>query len=81
MVGIAVRSVARGTCLLGLVNMFAMSFLAQQADQASLAKAAQNPIAAMISVPFQNNTNFRLGQPDRIQNILNIQPAIPVSAG
>jgi len=23
-----------------------------------LAKAAQNPVASMISLPFQNNTNF-----------------------
>ena len=27
-----------------------------------LAKAAQNPIASMISVPFQNNTNLNIGQ-------------------
>lgn len=45
---------------------------------ADLAKAAQNPIAAMISVPFQNNTNFNVGPDDKTQNILNIQPVIPV---
>ena len=26
-----------------------------------LAKLAQNPVANMISVPFQNNTNFNFG--------------------
>lgn len=26
-----------------------------------LAKIAQNPVGAMISVPFQNNTNFDVG--------------------
>ncbi len=42
-----------------------------------LAKLAQNPIANLISVPFQNNTNFNYG-PDRgVQDILNIQPVIP----
>jgi hypothetical protein len=47
-------------------------------DSASdLARAAQNPIAAMISVPFQNNTNFGVGPLDKHQNILNIQPVIP----
>lgn len=38
---------------------------------ASLAKAAQNPIASMISVPLQNNTGFGVGQYDRDQNVLN----------
>jgi hypothetical protein len=27
----------------------------------SLTKAAQNPLADIISIPFQNNTNFGLG--------------------
>ena len=45
---------------------------------ASLAKAAQNPIASLISVPLQNNTGFGVGQYDRDQNVLNIQPVIPV---
>ena len=38
---------------------------------ASLAKAAQNPIASMISVPLQNNTGFGVGQYDHDQNVLN----------
>jgi len=42
-----------------------------------LAKAAQNPIGNMISVPFQNNTNFGVGPQGGTQNILNIQPVIP----
>jgi len=44
-----------------------------------LREAAQNPIASLISVPFQNNTNFGVGQLDNTQNILNIQPVIPIS--
>ena len=42
-----------------------------------LAKAAQNPVADMISLPFQNNTNFGYGPDDEIQNVLNIQPVVP----
>ncbi len=42
-----------------------------------LAKAAQNPIASMISLPFQNNTNLNIGPNDSTQNILNIQPVWP----
>ena len=48
---------------------------AMSADE--LAKAAQNPIANMVSVPFQNNTNLNFGPLKRNQNILNIQPVIP----
>ena len=44
-----------------------------------LAKASQNPIASLISVPFQNNTNFNTGPYNRTQNILNIQPVIPMA--
>lgn len=42
-----------------------------------LAKAAQNPIASLISLPFQNNTNFNFGPQEKTQNILNIQPVLP----
>jgi hypothetical protein len=47
----------------------------------SLAKATQNPVASLISVPFQNNTNFAIGQYDRTQNVLNVQPVIPTRLG
>jgi hypothetical protein len=43
----------------------------------ALRKAAQNPIASLISVPVQNNNNFGIGSDGRIQDILNIQPVIP----
>jgi hypothetical protein len=46
-----------------------------------LAKDAQNPVAKMISIPFQNNINFNAGSQSRTQNILNIQPVIPISLG
>jgi len=62
-----------------LATSLATSEVAQAENgAANLAKAAQNPIAAMISVPFQNNTNFNVGPDDKTQNILNIQPVIPV---
>jgi hypothetical protein len=48
-----------------------------ETGQADLAKASQNPIASLISVPFQNNTNFGVGDFDRTSNILNVQPVIP----
>jgi hypothetical protein len=45
---------------------------------AELAKAAQNPVANMISVPIQNNTNFGIGPYSRDQDVLNLQPVIPL---
>ena len=42
-----------------------------------LARAAQNPVASMISLPFQNNTNFNFGPREKTQNVLNIQPVWP----
>lgn len=50
---------------------------AQQGD--ALREAAQNPVADLISLPFQNNTNFDVGRSNNTQNILNIQPVIPIS--
>ena len=42
-----------------------------------MAKKTQNPIADMVSLPFQDNTQFGVGTADRTANTLNIQPVIP----
>jgi hypothetical protein len=44
----------------------------------SLQKATQNQVANLISVRVQNNNNFGVGPYDRTQDVLNIQPIIPV---
>jgi len=44
-----------------------------------LRKQSQNPVASLISVPIQDNFNFNTGPADRTQNVLNIQPVIPLS--
>jgi hypothetical protein len=49
---------------------------AENAD--ALRKAAQNPVASLISVPVQNNNNFGIQPGDRTQDVLNIQPVIPM---
>jgi hypothetical protein len=47
-----------------------------------LAAAAQNPVAAMYSLPFQNNTYFGAGpNHDKTANVLNIQPVLPFTFG
>jgi hypothetical protein len=50
-------------------------------DTAALARATQNPVAALISVPFQNQFNFGVGPGDHLQYVLNIQPVIPMPIG
>lgn len=44
-----------------------------------LAKKTQNPVADLISLPLQNNINFDVGTLGYAQNVLNIQPVIPIS--
>jgi opacity protein-like surface antigen len=50
---------------------------ARPADE-DLAKQSQNPIADLVSVPFQSNTNFNAGPFSRTQEVLNIQPVVPL---
>ena len=42
-----------------------------------LQKAVQNPLANLISVPLENNSDFSPGSFNRTQDVLNIQPVIP----
>lgn len=66
--------------LLWTVFQLSSSAYSQESNE-ELAKASQNPIANMISFPFQNNTNFGIGSYNRTQNILNIQPVLPFFNG
>ncbi len=50
---------------------------AATSEAAALAKATQNPVASLISVPLQNNSNFAVGPYNRTQDVFNIQPVIP----
>src|SRR5215468_11077814 len=43
-----------------------------------LAKMTQNPVADLISVPFQNNFNFGAGTDRKMVWIMNVQPVIPI---
>jgi hypothetical protein len=47
-------------------------------DASALAKKLQNPIGDLYSFPFQNNTNFNTGPNKGTQDILNVQPVIPI---
>jgi hypothetical protein len=58
---------------------FAFFGLVRADDTSDIAKKAQNPIASMISVPFQNSTTFGVGEDGDAANSLLIEPVIPVT--
>ena len=74
-------NVKQATTVLGLLAIGATFAASVQAEMSAeeLAKLAQNPVGNLISVPFQNNTNLNFGPEKGTQNVLNIQPVIPIS--
>jgi hypothetical protein len=73
------RTLAVLTAALLLVSA-AQAEAAEGDDNATkLAKETQNPVANLISVPFQNNFNFGAGSKDKMVWNLNVQPVIPIS--
>lgn len=56
------------------------TFAQNQQDQAELAKKLSNPVAALISVPFQANYDRNIGlMEDGSVWLINIQPVVPFS--
>jgi opacity protein-like surface antigen len=47
-------------------------------EDEDLAQKSQNPIADLVSVPFEANTNFNAGPFNRTQEVFNIQPVVPL---
>lgn len=66
-----------------LVLLAALPAWAQQAPAAAadsaaeLAKKLANPIANLISVPFQSNWDVGIGSANGSKMVLNIQPVVP----
>jgi len=76
--GHAMNGWYRSSFLAVLIASAATSAYADMSAE-ELAKIAQNPVGNLISLPFQNNTNLNFGPEKGTQNILNIQPVIPIS--
>ena len=54
---------------------------AAKASDSDLAKASQNPVADMISLPIKNKLNFDRGEEDAFAFELELQPVLPVHLG
>lgn len=62
-----------------LVGSFAATFAAWSQDADELAKQLSNPVASLISVPFQSNFEAGAGaNGDGFAYTMNIQPVIPI---
>jgi len=49
------------------------------AEEQDLAKASQNPVSSLISVPFENISSFNNGPNDAYVNTLLMKPVLPVN--
>src|SRR5580700_7152324 len=88
---VAIIRIQRNALILAILFFFLATPLVAQDTTASdpqsapetadtrLQKDVQNPVASLTLVPFQNNTNFNSGPFNRTQNVLDIQPVVPVN--
>lgn len=49
------------------------------ANAAELAKKLSNPVASLISVPFQANFDYGQGDGSGMKFVMNVQPVVPIS--
>ena len=64
-----------------MILIVSVSMLQAQGSAEDLSQKAANPVANLMSFPFQNNIDYGFGPFDRTRNVLNIQPVIPLAGG
>ena len=87
------RSLALALLVWGMLCHAASGVMAQEAttptgapgkeadSAAHLAKQLSNPVASLISVPFQSNWDFGIGPKNATRYTMNLQPVIPFELG
>lgn len=79
---LSVKKIAKLTSgiigILGLLTFQAFGQGSSADEAAELAKKLANPIASLISVPLQNNSDYGIGKWEGSRNTMNIQPVIPI---
>ena len=64
--------------VLAAVLLYAAPLWAETSEE-ELARKVNNPIADLISMPFQYNQDYGIGPSDAARTTLNVQPVIPIS--
>jgi hypothetical protein len=72
-------STTRGAAQEGAAAAQRGNAAAQAGSDAVIARNLANPVAAMISVPFQNNLDFGGGRGDALRFRMNFQPVVPIT--
>jgi hypothetical protein len=67
--------------LLALADQSAAVETSGEGSETELAKASQNPLGSLISVPFESNFYFGIGPSDATAYILSLKPVYPMNFG
>ena len=62
---------------LALAALLLPGIASAEMSKEEIAKASQNPLTAMYSLPIQNNTSFNIGPDNKTKNVANVQPVLP----
>jgi hypothetical protein len=73
------KKVPLGMIVLFLAVLLNAAPLWAETSEEELAKKTQNPVADLISVPFQYNEDYNIGPNGVAKTTMNIQPVIPIS--